>query len=97
MEAVQKSATDRPAFAEYDYSNFYYGAGEDPLNLLQPYADWYREAKPNGYYLYQEALGSAPTTHVRVKNGKTGRWQDLLNLAWFHPINRRLSPPTPKP
>ncbi len=84
MEAAQKSATEKPAFSEYDYSNFYYGAGDDPLNLLRPYAEWYREARPNGYYLYQEALASAPTTHVRVKNGNTGRWQDLLNLASYN-------------
>ena len=45
MEAAQKSA-EKPAFSEYDYSNFYYGAGDDPLNLLRPYADWYREARP---------------------------------------------------
>ncbi len=84
MEAAQTKAAGKSDFAEYDYSNFYYGAGDDPLNLLRPYADWYREARPNGYYLYQEALGSAPTTHVRVKNGKTGRWQDLLNLASYN-------------
>jgi 8-amino-7-oxononanoate synthase len=84
MEPAQKMTADKPAFAEYDYSNFYYGAGEDPLNLLRPYADWYREAKPNGYYLYQEALASAPTTHVRVKNGRTGQWHDLLNMASYN-------------
>jgi glycine C-acetyltransferase len=84
MEAAQKTAAEKAAFSEYDYSNFYYGAGDDPLNLLRPYAEWYREARPNGYYLYQEALGSAPTTHVRVKNGKTGQWQELLNLASYN-------------
>jgi 8-amino-7-oxononanoate synthase len=84
MEAAQKKAAERPEFSEYDYSNFYHGAGDDPLNLLRPYADWWREARPAGYYLYQEALGSAPTTHVRVKNGKTGRWQELFNLASYN-------------
>ena len=84
MEAAQKMAAEKPGFSEYDYSNFYYGAGDDPLNLLRPFADWYRDARPSGYYLYQEALGSAPTTHVRVKNGKTGRWQDLFNLASYN-------------
>jgi glycine C-acetyltransferase len=84
MEAAQKKAAEKPEFSEYDYSNFYYGAGDDPLNLLRPFAEWYREARPSGYYLYQEALGSAPTTHVRVKNGKTGRWQELFNLASYN-------------
>src|SRR5512132_1147335 len=84
MEAAQKTAVEKPAFTEYDYSNFYYGAGDDPINLLRPYAEWYREARPNGYYLYQEALASAPTTRVRVKNGSTGQLQDLLNLASYN-------------
>mgnify|MGYP001125110267 CR=1 FL=1 len=81
MEAAHKTASEKPEFSEYDYSNFYHGAGDDPLNLLRPFAQWYSDARPNGYYLYQEALGSAPTTHVRVKNGKTGQWQELLDLA----------------
>ena len=84
MEAAHKTAPEKPEFSEYDYSNFYYGAGDDPLNLLRPFAEWYKDARPNGYYLYQEALGSAPTTHVRVKNGKTGQWQDLFNLASYN-------------
>ena len=87
MEAVQKK-DEQPVksstFTEYDHSNFYYGAGDDPINLLRPYADWYREARPAGYYLYMEALASAPTTHVRVKNGKTGALHDLLNLASYN-------------
>jgi len=84
MEPARKKVADKQAFAEYDYSNFYYGAGDDPLNLLTPFARWYRDARPNGYYLYQEALGSAPSTHVRVRNGKTNEWQDLLNLASYN-------------
>jgi glycine C-acetyltransferase len=84
MEAAHKTAPEKPEFSEYDYSNFYYGAGDDPLNLLRPFAEWYLDARPNGYYLYQEALGSAPTTHVKVKNGKTGRWQELFNLASYN-------------
>jgi glycine C-acetyltransferase len=84
MEAAQKSPAEKSQFSEYDYSNFYYGAGDDPLNLLRPYADWYREARPNGYYLYQEALSSAPTTRVRVRNGNTGAEHELLNLASYN-------------
>ena len=58
MQAAEKKSAEKPEFSEYDYSNFYYGAGDDPLNLLRPYADWYREARPAGYYLYMEALSS---------------------------------------
>lgn len=84
MEAPRKKQEAKTTFAEYDYSNFYYGAGNDPLNLLGPFAEWYEEALPNGYYLYSEPLTSAPTTHVKVRNRKTGEVQDLLNLASYN-------------
>jgi glycine C-acetyltransferase len=85
MEAAHKKhAGNKPAFAEYDYSNFYYGAGDDPLNLLKPFAQWYEEAVPNGYYLYSEPLLSAPTTRVKVRDRKTGEVLDLLNLASYN-------------
>jgi 8-amino-7-oxononanoate synthase len=84
MEAAHKKAENKPAFAEYDYSNFYYGAGDDPLNLLKPFAEWYEEALPNGYYLYSEPMFTAPTTRVKVKNRKTGQILDLLNLASYN-------------
>lgn len=84
MEPTEVLTPERTSFSEYDYSNFYYGAGDDPLDLLGPFERWYREARCHGYYLYQEALGSAPTTRVRVRNGKTGEWLDLLNLASYN-------------
>jgi len=84
MEAAQKKESGKPVFSDYDYSNFYYGSGDDPLNLLPPFNEWYREAKPNGYYLYAEPLESAPTTKVRVRNGKTHEVRELVNLASYN-------------
>jgi glycine C-acetyltransferase len=87
MEAVHKKdeQVEKPStFTEYDHSNFYYGAGDDPLNLLQPFADWYAEALPNGYYLYSEPLHSAPQPAVQVKDRKTGRVVNLLNMASYN-------------
>jgi 8-amino-7-oxononanoate synthase len=86
MEAVHKKddGQTRATFAEYDYSNFYYGAGDDPLNLLKPFSEWYSEAVPNGYYLYSEPLESAPTTRVQVRNRKDGQIVDLLNMASYN-------------
>jgi glycine C-acetyltransferase len=75
---------DRSVFGEYDYSNFYYGAGDDPMNLLKPFSTWYKEALPAGYYLYSEPLQTAPGTEVQVRNRKTGEVQDLLNLASYN-------------
>ena len=85
MEAAHKEEeAGKPVFSDYDYSNFYYGAGDDPLNLLPPFNEWYREAKPNGYYLYAEPLESAPTTRVRVRDGNTKEIRDLVNLASYN-------------
>ena len=86
MEPAHKKAeADKTAtFSDYDYSNFYYGAGDDPLNLLGPFNQWYREARQYGYYLYSEPLSTAPTTRVKVKNTKTGQVQDLINLASYN-------------
>jgi 8-amino-7-oxononanoate synthase len=84
MEAAHKKESGKPVFSDYDYSNFYYGSGDDPLNLLPPFNEWFREARPNGYYLYAEPLESAPTTKVRVKNGKTGEVRELVNLASYN-------------
>src|SRR5688572_18967599 len=85
MEAAhKKDAGKTTAFSDYDYSNFYYGAGDDPLNLLAPFSEWYSEALPAGYYLYSEPLSSAPGTDVRVRNRKTGEIQDLINLASYN-------------
>jgi len=84
MEAVPKKNAPMTSFSDYDHSNFYYGAGDDPLNLLKPFKDWYDEALPKGYYLYSEPLQSAPSTRVRVRNRKTGQVQELLNLASYN-------------
>jgi glycine C-acetyltransferase len=84
MEAVHKKDAAKTAFAEYDYSNFYYGSGDDPLNLLGPFNEWYREALPNGYYLYSEPLQTAPSTRVQVRDRKTGEVRDLINMASYN-------------
>jgi glycine C-acetyltransferase len=84
MQAVPKQDGGQSVFSEYDYSNFYYGAGDDPQNLLAPFSEWYREALPSGYYLYSEPLHTAPTTRVRVRDRKTGAVLDLLNLASYN-------------
>ena len=83
-QPAEKKPDPRTAFTEYDYSNFYYGAGEDPLNLLRPFAEWYAEAKPNGYYLYHQQMATAPTNEVEIRDGKTGGPLKLLNLASYN-------------
>jgi len=84
MDGLQADRIAKSPFDEYDYSNFYHSAGDDPLNILGPFDEWYRDAYPKGYYLYQEPLVTAPTTRITLKNGKTGRLQELINLASYN-------------
>jgi glycine C-acetyltransferase len=84
MESAEPVNAEKPAFNEYDYSNFFYGAGDDPLHILRPFNEWYDEAFQNGYYLYEEPLHSAPTTRVHVEDRKTGDIRDLINMASYN-------------
>jgi 8-amino-7-oxononanoate synthase len=84
MEAAQKQAVAKSTFTDYDYTHFFYGAGDDPLNVLGPFMRWFGEAFPNGYHIYSEPLASAPTTHVVVRSNKTGQLREMLNLASYN-------------
>ncbi len=81
-EAAQAAT---PGAMEYDYTNFYFGAGEDAFALLEPFDDWWREVKPAGYYLYELPLHTAPGTRVDVEDTKTGDIRrGLVNFASYN-------------
>jgi glycine C-acetyltransferase len=74
-----------PAAMEYDYTNFYFGAGDDPFALLEPFDDWYSQVQPAGYYLYELPLHTAPGTRVDIKDTKTGEMRrGLVNFASYN-------------
>ncbi|MGD2047443.1 MAG: aminotransferase class I/II-fold pyridoxal phosphate-dependent enzyme [Gemmatimonadota bacterium] len=74
-----------PAAMEYDYTNFYFGAGDDPFALLEPFDDWYSQVEPAGYYLYELPLHTAPGTRVDVQDTKTGDMRrGLINFASYN-------------
>lgn len=82
-EAPEMPST--PGAIEYDYTNFYFGAGNDAFALLEPFADWWDEVKPAGYYLYELPLHSAPSTRVDVEDTKTGEIRrGLVNFASYN-------------
>lgn len=72
-------------FVDYDYSNYYYGAGDDPFALLDPFWDWWEEARPAGYYLFGQAMTTAPASSVNVVESKN--YQLLRNLINFASYN----------
>jgi len=75
----------KPGALEYDYTNFYFGAGDDAFALLEPFDDWWSAVKPAGYYLYELPLHTAPSTRVDVEDTKTGEIRrGLVNFASYN-------------
>ena len=84
-DAESEAPPSAPGAMEYDYTNFYFGAGDDAFALLQPFDDWWSEVKPAGYYLYELPLHSAPGTRVDVEDTKTGEIRrGLVNFASYN-------------
>ena len=85
VDAADATPAATPAAMEYDYTNFYFGAGDDAFALLEPFDDWWREVKPAGYYLYELPLHTAPGTRVDVEDTKTGEIRrGLVNFASYN-------------
>ena len=84
-EPRQADQQTTPGPLEYDYTNFYFGAGTDAFALLEPFADWWSAVKPSGYYLYELPLHTQPGTRVSVGDPKTGEVRhDLVNFASYN-------------
>ncbi len=70
---------------DYDYTNFYFGAGDDAFALLGPFTEWWDQVHPAGYYQYELPIQSAPATRVDVKDTKTGELREnLINFASYN-------------
>jgi 8-amino-7-oxononanoate synthase len=74
-----------PLAMQYDYTNFYFGSGDDAFAMLDPFAEWWKDSKPAGYYLYGLPMQGAPTTRVDIRSTKTDEiHHDLLNFASYN-------------
>jgi glycine C-acetyltransferase len=77
------AANDRSL--DYDYSNFFWGAGDDLFDILDPFEEWYRVARPAGYYLFGLPMRTAPATRISVIETKTNQeLKNLINLASYN-------------
>lgn len=82
---TDESGDKLPVAMQYDYTNFYFGAGDDALGMLEPFSDWWKDSKPGGYYLYGLPMQGAPMSRVDIRNTKTGEiHKDLLNFASYN-------------
>ncbi|HEX5132889.1 MAG TPA: pyridoxal phosphate-dependent aminotransferase family protein [Candidatus Krumholzibacteria bacterium] len=81
-------APEPPALSsanDLDYSNFFWGSGKDPFDILGPFDDWFDEARPAGYYLFGQPMSSAPRTRIDVvEQLHKGRLSGLVNLASYN-------------
>ncbi len=94
LKESPKQATDGQSRGEgvlgsdpmtYDYSNFYSASGTDPFDLFHPFATWWEEARPRGYYQFEMPIHSAPSTRVDVEDTKTGEIRKgLINFASYN-------------
>lgn len=82
---ADKTGKQLPLAMQYDYTNFYFGAGDDAFAMLDPFDEWYKDSKPAGYYLYGMPMQGAPATRVDVRDTKTGKvHSNLLNFASYN-------------
>ena len=79
-------ATASTRLRDYDYTNYYFGAGDDAFAILEPFGEWWREAEfGTGYYLYALPMGSAPSTRVSIADPKTAQTRhELINFASYN-------------
>jgi len=76
---------DRSAASELDHSNFFWGTGHDPFEVVDAFDAWFEEVLPRGYYLFGQPMARAPRprTDVIEQRGKR-RLNDLINLASYN-------------
>ncbi|MBN2370768.1 MAG: aminotransferase class I/II-fold pyridoxal phosphate-dependent enzyme [Vicinamibacteria bacterium] len=84
MKSAQPEEKSKSVFTDFDYTRFYHYSAEDLAAVLHPFGEWLKEARPAGYYLHGQALASAPTPRVKVRDGKTGQIRELLNLSSYN-------------
>jgi glycine C-acetyltransferase len=78
-------ASSRVDPLDYDYTNFYFGSGNDPFALIEPFEEWWGQVRPRAYYQYELPLESAPATRVDVRDTKTGEIRrGLINFASYN-------------
>lgn len=77
------SAPDRSL--DYDYSNFFWGSGDDVFDIIEPFDEWFEMARPAGYYLFGLPMKTAPGTRINIVETKTNKeLRNLINLASYN-------------
>ncbi len=85
MTAILQEAVPRSGASELDHSNFFWGTGHDPFEIVDAFEAWWEQVEPQGYYLFGQPMAHAPRprTDVIEQRGKR-RLYDLINLASYN-------------
>ena len=57
-----KSGEQLPLAMQYDYTNFYFGAGDDAFAMLEPFDEWWKDSEPSGMKVGDESSGDEETS-----------------------------------
>lgn len=79
-------------FTNYDFSNFYFGSGDDVYDTIRTFNAWWEEAYPGGYHIYREPFTSAPGAHISIHSNRGERLEGLLNFSSYNYLGMAASP-----
>jgi 7-keto-8-aminopelargonate synthetase-like enzyme len=79
-------------FTKYDFSNFYFGSGNDVYDTIRSYNQWYEEAFAGGYHIYREPFTSAPGTTISIHSNQGKHLEGLLNFSSYNYLGMAASP-----
>jgi len=79
-------------FTNYDFSNFYFGSGDDVYDTIGTYNDWWEHAYPGGYHIYREPLTTPAGTNISIHSNQGKRLEGLLNFASYNYLGMAASP-----
>jgi glycine C-acetyltransferase len=89
---LEKNVSPFTNFTDYDFSNFYFGAGEDVQDTIDTYKEWWKEAYKGGYHIYQEPFATAPDTTISIHSNLGEPIHNLLNLSSYNYLGMSVSP-----
>lgn len=79
-------------FTNYDFSNFYFGSGDDVYDTIRTYNHWWNEAFTGGYHIYREPFTSAPGTHISIHSNQGKKLDGLLNFSSYNYLGMANAP-----
>jgi 8-amino-7-oxononanoate synthase len=89
---VQHQVSEFHPFTNYDFSNFYFGSGEDVYDVINTYNRWWDEAYKGGYHVYREPFTSAPGPIISIHSNLGKTYEGLLNLSSYNYLGMAGSP-----